>query len=253
MEALVDAGIPALALLAIAIVWGARVAAREGWPAGAAALIALAVCAAGDSPLRQPAVALLLGLVLAGCDPRREPRKRLHFALRAGALVSAALLLAIAVGGWMAARRLTAAKEALPSARRALLASAARLDPRSGEALLERGLLELEEGDAEAATLALRRSRALVANVGTDVAIGNAEVLRGDHEAAVEAYLAALRRHPGSFRAHANITQALLALGRIDEAERHLAIAAALWPGHPRLGEVAEQIKRARIDRATSL
>jgi len=256
LEVLVDSGLPALALLALALAWGAIGAARGGWPSGAAALAALAICAAGDSPLRQPGVALLLGLVLAGSmdhvrsTPRRTAWKPLGSILRAGLLVHAAVLLAVSSSVWIAARRLTAAKESPPIARRALLARAARLDPRSGEIALERGLLELAEGDADAAIEALRRSRALVANVGTDVAIGNAEVLLGRPEAALDAYDVALRRHPGSFRAHANITQPLLALGRLDEAERHLAIAAALWPGHPRLGEMAARIRRARIDRA---
>jgi tetratricopeptide (TPR) repeat protein len=209
----------------------------------------------GDSPLRQPGIAALLGLVLAGCTDAPPARlgasARRETALRATLLVAAALLLAPALSGWIAARRLTAAKEAAPTERRALLASAARLDPRSGEIALEQGLLDLESGDPEAALASLRRSRPLLANVGTDIAIGNAETQLGRFEAARGAYEAALRRHPASFRAHANITPALLALGRLDEAEEHLAIAAALWPGNGRLAEMGEQIRRARIDRAT--
>ncbi|MFT3773446.1 MAG: O-antigen ligase family protein [Minicystis sp.] len=255
IEILVDAGLPALALLALTVGFGARAAARSGWTEGAAALAAFAICAAGDSPLRQPGLVMVLALVLAGCvDPSRTgsrlaipPRLTPH--LRLGLLLASAWLLSIAAGTWLAARRLTAAKESLPAARRALLASAARLDPRSGEIALERGLLDLESGDPEAALPALRRSRALLANVGTDVALGNAEAQLGHHEAAVVAYRDALRRHPGSFRAHANITQPLLALGRIEEAARHLTIASALWPGNPRLGEMAEQVRRARVER----
>ena len=258
LEVLVDAGLPALALLGLALAWGALAAARSGWPAGAAALSAVALCAAGDSPLRQPGLVLLLGLVLGGCaDPApalasTERSRRLGKLLRAGLLLASAWLLAVSVSTWMGSRRLTAAREALPEERRALLASAARLDPRSGEIALERGLFELSSGDAEAALVALRRSLALLANVGTEVAIGNAEVILDRPEAALAAYEAALRRHPGSFRAHANLTQPLLALGRLDEAERHLAIAAQLWPGNPRLAEMGEQLRRARIERATA-
>lgn len=255
IEVLVDAGLPALALLALALAAGLRAAARGGWPEGAAALAALAGCAAGDSPLRQPGVVLLLGLVLAGCaDPAgtRAAGPPLRPALRLGLLLAAAWLLSISVSGWLAARRLTSARSALPGERSALLDGAARLDPRSGEIALARGLLALETGDAEAALPELRRARRLLANVGTDVALGNAEVLLGRPEAALVAYDAALRRHPGSFRARANVTQPLLSLGRLEEAERHLAVAAALWPGHPRLAEMAEQVRRARIDRATA-
>lgn len=257
LEVLVDAGLPALTLLALALGCGARAAARGGWPAGAAAIAAVAVCAAGDSPLRQPGVVLVLGLVLGGCaDPwpdiaPNERSRKLGALARVGLLLAAAWLLAVSVSTWIGARRLTAAKEALPGERRALLAAAARVDPRSGEIALERGLLELSSGDAEAALVALRRSWSLLANIGTEVAIGNAEASLGRPEAAIEAYQAALRRHPGSFRAHANVTQPLLALGRIDEADRHLAIATQLWPGHPRLAEMREQIRRARSDRAT--
>ncbi|APR83671.1 TPR repeat protein [Minicystis rosea] len=257
IEVLVDGGLPALALLALAIFGGMMAAARSGWIEGAGALFALAVCAAGDSPMRQPGLVLLVGLVLGACTDLAGNKARsrapaaLAPTLRAGLLLASAWLLAVSVSGWIASRRLTAAKEALPEARRALLASAARLDPRSGEIALERGLFELASGDLEAALAGLRRSRTLLANVGTDVAIGNAEAELGRHEAAVEAYRAALRHHPGSFRAHANVTQPLLALGRLEEAEAHLAVARSLWPGHPRLGEMAEQLRRARIDRAT--
>ncbi len=255
LEVLVDSGPPALALLALAVVGGAWAAARGGFGEGAAALLALAVCAVGDSPLRPPGIALLVGLVLAGCTDAPPVRlgvsARREVAVRAVLLVAAALLLAAALAGWIAARRLTTAREAAPGARRALLASAARLDPGNGEIALEQGLLDLASGDPEAALAPLRRSRPLLANVGTDIALGNAEVQLGQPEAAVAAYEVALARSPGSFRAHANVTQPLLALGRLDEAERHLALASALWPGNTHLEEMAEQLRRARIDRAT--
>jgi tetratricopeptide (TPR) repeat protein len=171
--------------------------------------------------------------------------------VRVALLGAAALLLAASVSTWVAARRLTAAREALPGARRALLASAARVDPADGEIALEQGLFELASGDPEAALVALQRSRALLGNVGTDVAIGNAEMRLGRPEAALAAYEAALLRHPGSFRAHANASEPLLALGRLDEAERHLTLAAQLWPGNAHLAEMWEQLRRARIDAAT--
>jgi tetratricopeptide (TPR) repeat protein len=249
LETLVDAGPIAPALLVVALILGARAARRDDWPEGASALLAFAVCAAGDSPLRQPAVTILLGLALAGAPDRGPPLPRR--ALAGAALAACAWLLAVSAGGWLAARKLTAAKEALPEARAALLSRAARVDRRSGEIAVEEGLLALAQGDGEGALRELRRSRALLANVGTDVAIGNAEVLLGRPERAITAYEAALRRHPGSFRAHVNLIEPLLALGRIDEAEHHRAVAAKLWPGHPRLAEMSDRIQRARVDRAT--
>jgi Flp pilus assembly protein TadD len=116
------------------------------------------------------------------------------------------------------------------------------VDPRSGEIALERGLDALLAGDAAAALPELWRSRSLLANVGTDVAIGNAELGRGRPDAAVAAYQRALRRHPGSFRAHANLAMAYGQLGALALARQHLATARALQPGHPKLAEMAQRL-----------
>ncbi len=204
----------------------------------------------GDSPLRQPGLVLVLGLVIGAC-PRTVMLATPGAArlARWAALAATGLLLAQAGRGWASDRRLTAARDAAPAEQRALLASATRIDPTSGEALLEQGLRALDAGRPEEALRALRRSRELLANVGTDVAIGNAEVLLGHPEAAIAAYEAALARSPGSFRAHANISQPLVTLGRLDEAEGHLAVAGELWPGNPRLREMMDGVRRARVER----
>ena len=120
---------------------------------------------------------------------------------------------------------------------------------RRAEIALERGLRELDLGYGTLALKELWRSRRLLANVGTDVAIGNAEMLLGHPEAAEAAYRRALARNPGSFRAHANLSQARLALGALEEAERELGIAAELWPGNPRLEEMGERIRKAVFER----
>jgi tetratricopeptide (TPR) repeat protein len=164
-------------------------------------------------------------------------------------LGGSALLLAIAASTWLGARRLTSAREdLLPEARLPVLASAARIDPRSGEAALALGLAKLELGDPAGALHDLERSRPLLANIGTDVAIGNAHAASGDPSRAAAAYRRALARHPGSFRAHVNLADALARLRAFDEAEAHLAVARALWPGHPKLAAVAERARRARIE-----
>jgi tetratricopeptide (TPR) repeat protein len=251
LEVLVDSGPPALVLLVLAVAGGVLGSLRARRFSGAAALGAFAVCAMGDSPLRQPGVALILGLAV-GALPRTrvlEVPARVLVGARVAVLSAAAILLSESARGWIAGRRLTAAREAEPEAQRALLAGAARLDPRSGEAALERGLRELDLGHAEVALAELQRSRPLLANVGTEVAIGNVEVVLGHSEEAVAAYERALAAHPGSFRAHANLGQTLIGLGRLDEADRHLAIAAELWPGHPRLREMIDRARRARVER----
>lgn len=168
--------------------------------------------------------------------------ERAAVGMRCLALLGAALLLAPALGTWLGARLSSRARAAAPGERAALLAHAARVDPRSGEIALERGLDALLAGDAAAALPELWRSRSLLANVGTDVAIGNAELGRGRPDAAVAAYQRALRRHPGSFRAHANLAMAYGQLGALALARQHLATARALQPGHPKLAEMAQRL-----------
>ncbi len=133
--------------------------------------------------------------------------------------------------------------------RLARLTTAARLDPTNGEIALDRGLTAIDLGTPELAIPELLRARRLLANVGTDIALGNAHVLLGEPDVAVDDYLRAIRLNPGSFRAHANLAEPLVTLGRLDEADRHLAIAAELWPGHPKLAELRDRARRARFDR----
>ncbi|MCC6557549.1 MAG: O-antigen ligase family protein [Polyangiaceae bacterium] len=261
LEAAIEGGLPGLALLAAAIVAGIAAAWRARWSAGAAAIAAAAIAALGDSPFDQPACCALVALALAASAPasapassaasaprpRRRARAR-RLAAHLAALVAAALLLAAGARTWLAARRITRARDAAPPLRLTLLERAARLDPSSGEAALALGLARLELGDAEGALRDLERSRPLLANVGTDVAIGNAHLARGAPDRAAAAYARALAWNPGSFRAHANLTEALTQLGRLDEAAAHLAAARALWPGHPKLALIAERLRRARVD-----
>jgi len=87
----------------------------------------------------------------------------------------------------------------------------------------------------------LERSRALLPQVATEVAIGNAHLFAGDADAAAAACQRALRLDPGSFRAHANLAVALRRLGRDDDAELHLRAARRIWPYHPVLAAIAAQ------------
>jgi tetratricopeptide (TPR) repeat protein len=206
--------------------------------------------------MHQPGALILVVLVLgASSRSERGVRRRVSAiaTITTGLLLSGtALLLAASVGAWLSARCLTSARDALPAERLPLLLRAARLDPRSGEAALVLGLAHLELGDAPAALRELARSRSLLANIGTDIAIGNAHMLAGAPERAIAAYTRALARHPGYFRAHANMAEALTSLGRLTEAEAHLATAQSLWPGHPKLPLIAERLRRARIEAETS-
>jgi len=63
----------------------------------------------------------------------------------------------------------------------------------------------------------------------------------------VAAFERALALHPGSFRARANLAEALRRMRALDRAEHELAIAKRLQPGHPKLAAMTEQLRRDRI------
>jgi len=65
LEVAAETGVPGLLLLAAAVIGGAAACLRDGARAEAATLVAFAVSALGDSPLRQPAVLVPVALVLA--------------------------------------------------------------------------------------------------------------------------------------------------------------------------------------------
>jgi tetratricopeptide (TPR) repeat protein len=244
LEITVEMGLPGLLLLAAALGAGIVACRRAGARAEAATLIAFAVAALGDSPLRQPAALVPVALALA-CAPRTLVLSAsLGPALRKVALpglLAAAALLPVAAARWLGAHLATTARDADPDRMAVLLARAAAIDPRSGEIAFAAGLAHLERGEPDAALPELERSRPLLPQVATDVAIGNAHLIAGDATAAAAAYERALRFDPGSFRAHANLAVALRRLGRDAEADRHLRAARLVWPHHPALVEIAEQ------------
>jgi tetratricopeptide (TPR) repeat protein len=243
----VEAGAPvSLALLAAFAFTAWRL--RERWPAGAASLAAVAVAGLGDVALLQPAVVCLSALVLSAAplEPRRSDGL---FALVA--LAAAAALLPEAIGSWTAERRLTRARAAPLAERRSILTQAAAQAPRHGELALELGLTHLALGDAEAALPWLGRSRARFANVGTDVAAGNAELALGHDDEAIAAFERALAWHPARFAAQLNLAEALRRRGDLEGARAHLAAARDLQPNHPKLRALADALRRSEADAAT--
>ena len=245
IQALVETGPVGLSLLALALGSAMLDAIRRRDASMTGTWVALIVCCFGDSPLRQPAIVLLMGLCFAA--QRRRWWKRATPALGA-TFVASSMLLAVGVAAWLACRWETAARDALPGEQEAGLERAVQLDDRSGQAALSLGLLWLETGDARGALTMLALSRDRLANVGTDVAMGNAWMQLREPAKAERSYVRALQRHPGSFRAHANQVEALRAQGKLEEAEQHLAVARRLYPGHPKLSEMEEALRRARQD-----
>ena len=112
------------------------------------------------------------------------------------------------------------------------------------------GLAFLAEGDSTQALVELHASDVRLANVGTKIAIGNAELGLDRPLLAVAAYREAARLDPGSFRAHANLVYAYTTMRAFDAAEAELSVARSLQPHHPKLARMADGLMRSRMDAA---
>ncbi len=249
LQAAVESGPVAALLLAWALLLGARAHARGRWLGGAAALIAVAVASLGDSPLRQPAVAIVTGLVLGvtvrGRRARAGPRRVAPLLL---GLAAVTWLLFAATRGWLATRERSRANDASPMVRVSMLAKSTRLDPGSGECALELGLARLALGDADGALGELRRADELLADTGVRVAIGSALLAQGHPVEADGAYRRALAFDPGSFRARVGLAEALVDEGELDLAEIEALTARRSLPGDPRVRDVLDRIRERQMD-----
>jgi len=241
-----ESGLVGFVLLGACGWWAISCAWRARDGACASALAALAVCAAGDSPLRQPAVLAIVALLLASVADQKSVSVRLRWPALAGCLAASALL-AVACSQWMSSRLVTRSRTEMPEQALSTLQRAVKLDSRHGEAAFGLGLAWLEAGQAELALGELRRSKPLLANVGTEIAVGNACRMAGDAWCAIDAYELALALHPGAFKAHANLADAMAESGRNEEASKHLRIARRLWPGNPHLEEIEQRMAEKRV------
>lgn len=251
IESAATAGLPALLALAAALGLAFyQYAKLKHRPLAAGAVVCAALCMAGDSPLHQPAFVLPFSLLLSGA-PLPSTQKSFRISNKIVLIVFAlsALLCGRALQHYLCVRALTAAKAAaLPSLQRGLLQKAVRLDPRDGEAALLLGELELNQGHPGAAVVLLSNSFKWLANPGTLIALGRAHAENGSGDRAARAYQQALEFNPASFHAHIGLALALSASGKWREAQSHLDSARTIFPGHPRLQEATEQVRRRRID-----
>jgi tetratricopeptide (TPR) repeat protein len=251
LELFAESGPVAPLLLGSALFFAAREHFKAQRAELGAALAVLAVAMVADSPLRQPAIVLVLGGILAATSarPRVVPLRWVAPLL----LVASSLLLAVSVSAWLGERLVSRAAQASADERRSLLERAARLDPRSGVASLEYGLALLESGRPEHALRELESSRALLPDVGTDVAIASAELALGRPSFARNALLRALAKNPGSFKARVNLAALELEQENLEQARRHLQAARSLYPGSPRLPPLVEALRRAELEAQTQV
>ena len=222
------------------------------------ASLAVLIASLGDSPLRQPAIALLVGLLVAAERPRplSAPiaRSRLFFrvekVLVALAILGGGSLLGAATRGFLGGHIATTASEIVdPGARARRLAHALAVDPSSGEIRFALGTNALAAGSAELALTHFEAARPRT--VGTLSAIGEASLAIDDAHRAANAWNAALALHPGSARAHLGLAESEHRLGHDDRAEASLRIAKLLLPGDPRVAAMEDRLGEARSDFVT--
>jgi O-antigen ligase len=255
LQVAIESGVLAALLLVLGL--GALVVGhfRAGRVGLGGASLAVLIASLGDSPLRQPAIALLVGLLIAAERPRPASRpiarsplfSRLQRLVVALAILSAGLLLSDAARGFLAAHVATEASEIVnPEARGRRLAHASRIDPSSGEIRLALGVSALAAGDAALALTHLEAARPRT--MGTLCAMGEAALALDDAHRAADAWNAALALHPGSARAHLGLAESEHRLGHDDRAEASLRIAKLLLPGDPRVAAMEDRLAEARSD-----
>jgi len=117
---------------------------------------------------------------------------------------------------------------------RILLERAIALDPNSAWALSRLGWLEVYADRPEAAFQhfehAMRLSPLDPMNFNNLVGIASAHQISGDYNASANLFQRALMERPSAFWIHRNLAPALLAAGRIDEAEASKAVMLEAYP-----------------------
>jgi Tfp pilus assembly protein PilF len=93
----------------------------------------------------------------------------------------------------------------------------------------------------------LTKSDALLANVGTRTALGQARLVEASRTAS-DAFLSALAWHPGSLRARVGLAESYRQAHKLQAAEEQARIAVSLAPGEPRVIELYESIAAERVD-----
>jgi len=254
LQVAVESGPLATVLLAAALVAAFRGHAARRWIGGSGAVLALGVTCLADSPLRQPAIVLVMALVL-GAQHRTlagTPWGRGRGVLRRGALIfgtcAAAWLATGSTRAWLSTRMRTHALYCDPEARMGWMVRAAATDPTSGEANLALGLEQLARGRPDDALTSLRRSQNDLADIAVPAAMGEGHLALGRYPEAARDFEAALRWHPGFVRASIGLAEAERLLGHYPEAESHALIAATVAPGDARVAEALDRIREARMD-----
>ena len=256
LQTATESGPLATLALVLALVLGAAGSVRARFLGGAGSLAACGITALGDSPLRQPAVVLLVALTLGalrGASTTARAARTLRTPL-AGRGFLVVLLVASACGltraarSWLGTRAYMASFDAAPDARMRLLGRSARLDPEAGEPRFERALLLLSMGEPRDALVDLDAASARMADTGIFSARGQAHLALEEPRAAEADYRQALTWNPGSLRARVGLAESCHRQGKHEEAEAQARIAKKLSPGNPQVRELLDAIHESQAD-----
>lgn len=248
LQVLAESGPFAACALVAAFVLAIRALFRT--PAAAASLLAVAVCALADDPLRKTPVVLMVAVSFAALPRGGAMSVGVSSVVRrlvpAFALAATALSLVSVTKAWLSDRTVARA-DGEPTRELSLLARAVRIDGGSPDAWLALGIARLEAGQAGLALDALERARVLDDDVATEVALGNAQVACGMLEEAERSFRRALVWSPGSFRARVDLAEVLRRIGRLDDATAEARVARLLRPSDVAVGDLEERLAEDRI------
>jgi tetratricopeptide (TPR) repeat protein len=116
---------------------------------------------------------------------------------------------------------------------------------------LRRGMELLERGDAAAAATLLDRAHAAEPTSASVLeALARARYDSGQYETAAQAFASLVAVEPSSDYAHFGLGLSLFRLGRVSDAEPHLAMAAAMRPERPEYGRRLREVRATRAARA---
>jgi hypothetical protein len=245
LQVAIESGPLALVLFVVTLALAARARALERADASLASIVVVSVCAVGDSPLRQPALMLVVGLLLA---PRVGPPRVLPRSVIPVVLVFASLLLFLSTRTLLAARWRTAALTRDPAGRIHGLKRASQMDPTSGEAAVDLGVTLLASGDADGAERVLLDGRTRLADLALVTALGEAQLAKSDLVSAVHSFSDALSWDPGSVRARVGLGEAERRAGNLERAREAWQVASTLAPFDPRVRALGQAVKEDAMD-----
>ncbi|MEI2784882.1 MAG: tetratricopeptide repeat protein [Candidatus Nanopelagicales bacterium] len=242
LQVTLEGGVPAILCFALTLLFSLRAAWRAQWLGGMGPIVAFAVAAIGDTPLRQPfaLVSLLFVVAAAPSDAPISMRTPRLVPFVFVALGSVAFTLSL--GDWMGARLATHARYERPLSR--LRASRSRSGWPHARSTSRSSAPSPHTSCARrpAPPSTLLAAHAKRPTVGGEVAIGNSYFAAEQFIEAQRHYERALALDPHSFRAVINLGLTELRLHHLERARAALRRARTIYRYHPAADALADEI-----------